>query len=88
MELIDRQAVIDEIKFSNGMVRRGVVYVRVDELVNKLRALPSAQPEIIRCKDCKHCKHLAPLISNYCMIFEFECSADDFCSSAKRRTDG
>ena len=43
-DLISRQAAL-EIKFSNGIIRRGVAYVRVDELVNKLKALPTIQPE-------------------------------------------
>ena len=43
-DLISRQQAL-EIKFSNGMVRRGVVYVRADELVNKLKELPSAEPK-------------------------------------------
>ena len=44
MELIDRQQAL-EIKFSNAIVRRCAVYVRMDELVNKLNALPTVQPE-------------------------------------------
>lgn len=43
-DLISRQAAL-EIKFSNGMVRRGVAYVRVNELVDELKALPTIQPK-------------------------------------------
>ena len=43
-DLISRQQAL-EIKFSNGMVRRGMAYIRVDELVNKLKELPTIQPE-------------------------------------------
>lgn len=42
MELIERQAVIDEIRKCRFVV----------DAIEKIRALPSAQPEIIRCKEC------------------------------------
>ena len=42
-DLISRQAVL-KLKFSNGIVKWGVAYIRVDELVNKLKALPTIQP--------------------------------------------
>lgn len=52
-DLIDRQAAINTAQ---------VMYERCDEniedyrdlMVESLKVLPSAQPEIIRCKDCKH----------------------------------
>ena len=56
MDLIDRQAAIDalleEVRLVDGY------YVENDEVIDKdaveaMRLLPSAQPEIIRCKDCK-----------------------------------
>lgn len=48
-----------------------------------LRDLPSAQPEIIRCKDCKW-KQGAE-----CVRFaEIRIFPNDFCSRAERRTDG
>ena len=40
-DLIERQVAIDALDCING----------VEEV---LRSLPSAQPEIIHCKDCKH----------------------------------
>lgn len=51
-------------------------------------ALPSAQPEIIRCKDCKHYNPMYTYREYYCPkgiegVFE-----NDFCSRAERRTDG
>ena len=54
--------------------------------------LPSAQPEIIRCKDCKHYQFAnnrafgTPV--KVCEWFGFEdVDDDDFCSRAERRTD-
>lgn len=50
-----------------------------------VEALPSAQPEIIRCKDCKHRPDTAwfgcPMVSS------LKWHLDGFCSYAERRTD-
>jgi hypothetical protein len=43
-DLISRQAAIDELRKSRFLV----------DAMEKVIKLPSAQPEIIRCKDCKH----------------------------------
>ena len=62
------------------------------DYMNALRHLPSAQPEIVRCKNCKWYK------TNYswngkahkvCVIEPYEPirKSDDFCSRAERRTD-
>lgn len=53
---------------------------------------PSAQPEIIRCKDCKHYEfadnRAFGMPVKYCDWFGFEDVDDyDFCSRAERRTD-
>ena len=59
MDLIDRQAAIDALR--DYLVEKrcpddGTLTCRLieNEVINKL---PSAQPEIIRCKDCKHYKY-------------------------------
>lgn len=49
--------------------------------VDAIKALLSAQPEIIRCKDCKHYE------GRPCGIVDWYNTADDFCSRAERRTD-
>lgn len=49
---------------------------------DKLESVPSAEPEIIRCKDCKHYD------GRPCGIVDWYNTADDFCSKAERRTDG
>ncbi len=52
--LIDRQQAIDALtEYGNGRV----VYIGVEEAVRRVEQLPSAQPEIIYCKDCKHFVH-------------------------------
>lgn len=55
-DLISRQAAIDELD-------KGAWGVKWDKVLAKtmIESLPSAQPEIIRCKDCKH-KHLENMV--------------------------
>ena len=62
----------------------------LDRAEGAIGNLPSAQPEIIRCRDCKHrtsywgnCKLLE---EKYHQTVRVGC--DEFCSSAERRTDG
>ena len=60
--------------------------------------LPSAQPEIIRCKDCKHFEYDHPYIiqgipvlgHEVCMAWGDRCKTDEngYCFMAERRADG
>ena len=82
-DLISRQAAIDAIKTSRYLV----------DAMEKIIRLPSAQPEIIRCKDCTYWHD-----SGKCDYFsiperniEVYMDKDGFCSEADRRgerTDG
>ena len=47
--------------------------------------LPSAQPEIVRCKDCKH-NRLPKSANASCEIFYGMTYRDGFCHMAERRT--
>jgi hypothetical protein len=72
-DLISREDAIDAIyehEFANWCDK--------DEVSTVLNDLPSAQPEIIRCKDC--------LIHGVCS-YERGLGENGFCSQAKRRTD-
>lgn len=61
----------------------------------RIEQLPSAQPEIIRCKDCKHfIRDISCVEGRYngCDEWtdngnEIEVAEDDFCSYAERRAD-
>lgn len=77
---IERQDIIKELEswlkvegYSEGELNiiKAVLY--------ELQSLPSAQPEIVRCKDC--------LMHGVCR-FEQGLGLDGYCSQAKRRTDG
>ena len=48
MDLIERQKAIDELISEPPEMNYGFWYAE------KIKAIPSAQPEIVRCKECKH----------------------------------
>lgn len=95
-DLISRQAAIDALartareKF-NLSDEFGHYLAGLMDGENAIRQLPSAQPEIIRCKDCRHvgtdatccfvCTRVGMGLKPYHVY------PDDFCSYAERRTD-
>ena len=84
-DLISRQAAIDALD-------TGLWGVEWDKALATamLKDLPSAQPEVIRCKDCKYA---SPNGKYGCTAYHFKLyethgmKADDYCSRAERRTD-
>lgn len=85
-DLISRQAAIDEIeerKFANRTVIP--VVSELNRLERYVLRLPSAQLELIRCKDCKYYH------PNYCAAWirfdTIKTKPDDYCSRAERRED-
>ena len=99
-DLIDRQAVlkhIEKVRQSVQMmddIRRASIIMNGMYLCEEaVRNQRSAQPEIIRCKDCKHYKITDNRAFGFpvkvCKWTGFEdVDDDDFCSRAERRTDG
>ena len=77
-DLISRQAAIDEVLNLN--VENRVSWR--DAVIDTIDALPSAQPEIIRCKGCKW-KHVYECV-RFADVRPF---TDDYCSRAKRKED-
>lgn len=57
--------------------------LHIDVIVDALENLPSAEPEIIRCRDCKHHDGIRCFRWNSTIITGF----DDFCSNAERRSE-
>jgi len=89
-DTISRKAAIDAIVntvseiglHDNSEVARYGATFRQHEIIDIIEGMPSAQPEIVRCKDCKW-KQGAE-----CVRFaEVRPFPDDFCSRAERRTD-
>ena len=77
----------------SGASNEHQAWYKADDVYSALESVPSAQPEIIRCKDCKHWTNNigdSELRDNYCNEaahgFYYRCSGDDFCSMAGRRS--
>ena len=94
-DLISRQAAIlaieeyaDRLQMVNWKENLGVPYKAhaLNWAINTLRDLPSAQPEIIRCKDCIVFRRWIDTDITFCDLTESERDALDFCSRAERRT--
>ena len=87
-ELISRQAAMDAL---NNELRYGAVINQcgLEAAYEVIEDLPSAQPEIIYCKDCKHhwthkCMDSMPI--ERCDLEQtFYDAEHDFCSLAERR---
>ena len=94
-QLISRQAAIEVVQKRHMMLSKEKVL-----LINDLEKLPSAQPEIVRCKDCKHwipydwmfsevwqSRNIAdyPEDEMGCKWCDMSMKANDFCSRADRR---
>ena len=74
-DLISRQAAIEITKTFTESIDAKIIK-------KHLLALPSAQPEIIMCKDCKFYD------GRPCGIVDWYNTADDFCSKGERRNNG
>ena len=81
-DLIDRQAAIDLLK---QMRKDGdMIPWEGKDVFARIRKLPPAQPDIIRCRNCK----FASGDSRICMKFDHSPIGElDFCAWAERRTD-
>lgn len=53
-DLISRQAAIDAVAELQGRADTKAELKGISKAWKRIKALPSAQPEIIRCKDCKY----------------------------------
>lgn len=83
-DAISRQAAIDDMcKHFNYDVHDDFVYWNREHVLRVLKDLPSAQQEIIHCKDCIHWinKHLCEIWSRYGTI---ETKPDFYCGFGER----
>ncbi len=90
-DLISRQKAIEELLSLNDQCN-SVYYTKcIDDAVYALEILPSAQPDIIRCKDCKWASYDcewclnpdAPVGGDECARLYIE--PDWFCADGKRK---
>ena len=87
-DLISRQAVKDIFTELYGISAIGSVFDKdewADICETTANELLSAQPEIIRCKDCKHSRFFDPCFYCYEMGGEVIVPENGFCFKAERR---
>ena len=81
-DLIDRQAAIKALSIMQGIVAEIGVRKGISFAWQQIKDLPSAQPEIIRCKDCKRYG------KDNCFVkiqMLWELRPDDYCSYGERK---
>ena len=90
-DLINRQTAIERIR---GQMIHGVAcgkeiqeyYEGLSCAVNILAGLPTAEPEIIRCKDCKYYGS-EPYSNDWCVVWGNTTSEFSYCSYAERKVE-
>ena len=81
-DLISRQAAIDAChNYEDGKN----AYAYGDVVEKRLKTLPSAQPEIIRCKDCKFLRLTGIVWKCQNRLVMMLCEPNDYCSRAERK---
>lgn len=86
-DVISRQAAIDALDKQFWRSLNIPICKEIRNVAKEtIKSLPSAQPEIVRCKDCKFANSLK--IGIVCRNMSHSVTENDFCSRAERRTDG
>jgi len=95
-DCIDRETIMD---FCDAVINRqgneedmNIVVESFKAFAEYVRAIPSKQPEPIRCKDCKNwdttwTNDYAPNY-HYCPMVDGTRGSDFYCADAERRTEG
>ena len=82
-DLISRQQAIDTIEdFPHGDVWN---VESMEEMVDRIKQLPSAQPDIIRCKDCDWWTKQEDSPQGRCALLQMYPTGGWFCGNARRR---
>ena len=90
-----RQAAIDILATMQGRCTSKAALIQNSKIWQQIKDLPSAQPEIIHCKDCKHWREGTAF--SYCDklhgmgvldALDYMTTEDDYCSMAERMEDG
>lgn len=88
LDTISRQAAIDTVKNTRKFCDTNNIDDFYDLLIEAFAVLPSAQPEIIHCRECQH--HRRDNTGCYYCVrkdYGYGWGLNDFCSDAERRTD-
>lgn len=88
-DLISRKAAIDVCNYAidlwHGQLGEGIVIA----VRKRIEELPSAQPEVIRCKDCKYRDENWRRVSvKWLPCMEIQTGDKWYCGSAERRENG
>ena len=92
MDPIDRRAAINAAGRADyrGLAVEDVKKV-TDEVIKELKRLPSAQPEIIHCRDCKHYYYADNRVPQeqmcVCDLDGDRWTPDSFCSFGERKSE-
>lgn len=89
-DTISRQAVIDALQDRYKLYSwddGGAQKAEIGAIIREIYDMSSAQPEIVRCKDCKDFRRWIDTDITFCDLTESRVCKDDFCSRAGRRTD-
>jgi len=87
-DTISRQAAIEAMAELQGRAYTKAELKGISKAWKRIKQLPSAQPEIIRCRDCKHyyfADNRIPQEQRYvCDLNGDRWKSDDYCSFAER----
>ena len=89
-DLISRAQAIDTLENTKTAIsENGERYIAKQNAIMRIDALPSAQPQIIRCKDCKYWdttwqNDYAPNY-HYCPMIDGTHRNDFYCADAERK---
>ena len=93
-DLISRQAAIDAIHCDitvTGRQNAELVATTIGAFADRIKALPSVEPEIIHCKECRFAHMTYDGDCKYCDVwFPYESEyldGDYYCASAERKID-
>lgn len=90
-DLISRQAAIDALERQKDKTAKGEIgsfyNTIIQHDIDVIVELPSAQPEIVRCKDCVHYDLAKNGYNGICNRQYATFYANDFCSYGERRGD-
>ena len=86
IDIINADKVSKSIPFITLTAERDfkILNATCDRHIKMIEDLPSAQPEIIRCKDCRH----YPSEHADCPMIGWARNENDFCSKAERKDHG
>lgn len=90
LDCVERQAAM-KIRFSSGFDHDGILFVPYRDVEEHLKKLPSAQPEVIRCRECKYAEVADSEDSQDGYTCQFHRGSiwfsGSYCSWSERRTD-